>query len=73
MYEKMYENVFNVKSKIKAAPQKCVLPKEKEMLCLLSFGVAYFWGAAFISEFTLNVLCINLSGLLNYKILINTS
>ena len=43
---------YTVKSEIKAAPQKCVIPKEKVMLCLFSFGITIFWGAAFISDFT---------------------
>ena len=30
------------------APQKCVIPKEKVMLCLFSFGITHFRGADII-------------------------
>ena len=36
----------------KSHTQKCFIPEEKEMLCLFSFGIKHFWGAAFISDFT---------------------
>ena len=41
-----------VKSEIKAAPQKFVIPKEKALLCLFSFGITNFWGVAFILAVT---------------------
>ena len=41
-----------VTAEIKAAPQKCVIPKEKVLLCLFSFGITNFWGAAIFSDFT---------------------
>ena len=31
-----------------SAPQKCVIPKEKAILCLFSFGITHFWGADII-------------------------
>ena len=37
------------------APQKFGIPKEKALLCLFSFGITHFWGAAFISDFTVDV------------------
>ena len=41
-----------VTAEIKAAPPKIVIPKKKALLCLFSFGITNFWGAAFISDFT---------------------
>ena len=31
-----------------SAPQKCVIPKEKAMLCLFFFRITHFWGADII-------------------------
>ena len=47
-FESMILSVIDtVKSEIKAAPQKNVIPKDKELLCLFSFGTTILWGAAF--------------------------
>ena len=43
---------FTVTAEIKAAPQNFFIPKEKAFLCLFSFGITHFWGAAFISAVT---------------------
>ena len=51
--KRKHENFLcTVKSEIKDAPQKVVTPKEKALLCLFSFGITTFWGASFISDFT---------------------
>ena len=39
---------YTVSPLIMSAPQKCVIPKEKAMLCLFSFGIKKFWGADII-------------------------
>ena len=46
-----------------SATQKCVIPKEKVMLCLFFFGITNFWGAGidkgntvFVSFFSCNSL-----------------
>ena len=44
--------INTVKFEIKAAFQKFVIPKEKALLCRFSIGITSFWGAAFISDFT---------------------
>ena len=41
-----------IKSEIKDAPQKVVFPKENRHNSALSFGITTFWGASFISDFT---------------------
>ena len=43
---------YTVKAEIKAAPQKFVIPKENRHKNAFSFGIKNFWGAAFISDFT---------------------
>ena len=45
-------NYHTVKSEIRAAPQKIVIPKENRHNSAFSFGITHFWGAAFISDFT---------------------
>ena len=44
--------VITVKSEIKAAHQKFVIPKENRHNSAFSFGITNFWGTAFISDFT---------------------
>ena len=33
---------------INSAPKRCVIPKEKAMLCRFSFGITHFWGVGII-------------------------
>ena len=44
--------IITVKSEIKDAPQKVVIPKENRHNSAFSFGITTFCGASFISDFT---------------------
>ena len=51
----MLKRANTVKSEIKAAPQKFVIPKENRHNSAFSFGITNFWCAVFISDFTVFV------------------
>ena len=46
---------YTVNSQIEAAPQEVVIPKQNMHNSAFSFGITTFWGASFISDFTVSL------------------